>query len=37
MAWCLEGRIPQRHLPYTVMGPLVNEQTLVERIRRALD
>jgi hypothetical protein len=37
MAWCLEGRIPQRYLPYATPGPLVHEQALLERIRRALD
>jgi hypothetical protein len=37
MAWCLEGRVPQRYLPYATPGPLVHEHTLIERIRRALD
>jgi transcriptional regulator with XRE-family HTH domain len=37
MAWCLEGRIPQRHLPYAGPGPLVSEQALIERIRHALN
>jgi DNA-binding transcriptional regulator YiaG len=37
MTWCLEGRVPQRYLPYAITGPLVHDQTLIERIRRALD
>jgi transcriptional regulator with XRE-family HTH domain len=37
MTWCLEGRVPQRYLPYATSGPLVHDQALIERIRRALD
>ncbi len=37
MAWCLEGRVPQRYRPYAVTGPLIREQDLIERVRRALD
>ena len=37
MAWCLEGRVPQRYLLYVATGPLVHEQILIERVRRALD
>ncbi len=37
MAWCLEGRAPQRYRPYATTSPLVREQTLIERVRRALD
>ena len=37
MAWCLEGRVPQRYLPYAATGPLVHEEILIERVRRALD
>ncbi len=37
MAWCLDGRVPQRYRPYAAPGPLIREQTLIERVRRALD
>lgn len=37
MAWSLEGRVPERYLPYATPGPLVRDQTLIERVRRALD
>jgi DNA-binding transcriptional regulator YiaG len=37
MAWCLGGRVPQRYLPHAATGPLVYEQSLIERIRRVLD
>ncbi len=36
MAWSLDGRVPQRHLPYAPTGALVSEQPLIEQIRRAL-
>ena len=36
MTWCLEGRVPQRYGPYAATGPIIREQALVERVRRAL-
>jgi hypothetical protein len=36
MAWCLEGRVPLRHRSYIMAGPLVNDQAMIERIRRIL-
>jgi transcriptional regulator with XRE-family HTH domain len=37
MAWCLEGRVPQRYRPYATTGQLLRDQALIERTRRALD
>jgi hypothetical protein len=36
LAWCLEGRVPQRYRPYAATGPLIREQDQIERVRRAL-
>ena len=37
MAWCLEGRVPQRYRPYAATGPLIREQTLIERVRQVFN
>ncbi len=34
MAWCMEGRVPQRHRPYATIGRLISEQTVIERLRQ---
>lgn len=36
MTWCLDGRVPSRHRPYAVLGRLINEPTVIERMRQAL-
>jgi hypothetical protein len=37
MAWCIEGRVPQRHCPYVTGGPLITDRAVIERVRRILD
>jgi hypothetical protein len=37
MAWCVEGRVPQRHCPYVTGGPLITDHAVIKRIRRILD
>jgi hypothetical protein len=36
MTWCLDGRVPSRHRPYAVLGRLINEPTVMERMRQVL-
>jgi transcriptional regulator with XRE-family HTH domain len=36
LAWCLKGRIPDRHRPYVEPGPLVTDSALVDRAIESL-
>jgi DNA-binding transcriptional regulator YiaG len=37
MAWCLEGRVPQRYRPYAPVGPLIKAPAIIDRVRQVLD
>jgi DNA-binding transcriptional regulator YiaG len=36
MAWCLKGRVPERHRPYSPTGRLISDKTVIEKLRRIL-
>ena len=37
LAWCLAGRVPARHRPYAVLGPLLANSILTKRAIKAMD
>jgi transcriptional regulator with XRE-family HTH domain len=36
LAWCLTGRVPERHQPYAGSGPLLTDPALIERATKTL-
>ena len=36
LAWCLAGRVPERHQPYAETGPLLTDPALVEQTTKTL-